>query len=88
MVLGVLLPRHSGAEYAMRMFKHSLRALAAAVAGLVLVSGSGVSLAATEAEFEAAYDAMLDDPENLDKIVQFARIATELGEYEGTVGAL
>ena len=47
----------------MRMFKHSLRALAAAVAGLVLVSGSGVSLAATEAEFEAAYDAMLDDPE-------------------------
>lgn len=72
----------------MRMFKPSLRALAAAVAGVLLVCGSGVSLAATEAEFDAAYDAMLDDPENLDKIVQFARIATELGEYEVAVGAL
>ncbi|MEM7408124.1 MAG: tetratricopeptide repeat protein [Pseudomonadota bacterium] len=40
------------------------------------------------AEFDAAYEAMLDNPEDLEAIVRFAEIATRIGEYEVAVGAL
>lgn len=60
------------------------------VAGLALVAamhGSSVQ-AATEAEYDAAYEAMLQNPEDLQAIITFASVATQIGEYETAVGAL
>lgn len=44
--------------------------------------------AATVDEYDAAYEVMLNQPENLDAIIKFTTIATQLGEYEVAVGAL
>lgn len=61
---------------------------------MLLLGALGVGLlqptaqAATQAEFDAAYEAVLNNPENLQGVLDLARIAIELGEYEIAVGAL
>ena len=39
-------------------------------------------------EYDAAFEAMYDNPTDLDRIFEYAAIAREVGDYEGAIGAL
>jgi tetratricopeptide (TPR) repeat protein len=38
-------------------------------------------------QYNAAFQAMLKDPGNLDAVMAYAQVATKTGDYEGAVGA-
>jgi tetratricopeptide (TPR) repeat protein len=38
-------------------------------------------------QYNAAFQAMLKDPGNLDVVMAYAQVATKTGDYEGAVGA-
>ena len=76
---------HASAQFIRRQFKRTSVVFAL---GAALACVSVAAPAATEAELDAAYERMLNDPENLQAIADFARLATENGEYETAVGAL
>ena len=40
-----------------------------------------------QARYDAAFQAMLHDPTNLDRIFDYATVATQSGDYEGAIGA-
>ncbi len=39
-------------------------------------------------EYDSAFEAMYDDPTDLDRIFEYAAIARRVGDYEGAIGAL
>ncbi|MBI1777743.1 MAG: tetratricopeptide repeat protein [Proteobacteria bacterium] len=55
--------------------------------GLQLAQASSVS-AATRAEYDRTFQAVLRDPGNLDLTFRFAELAVEVGDLEGAIGAL
>lgn len=39
-------------------------------------------------EYDAAFQKMLDDPGNMDTLLEYSKIATQTGDYEGAISAL
>ena len=39
-------------------------------------------------EYDAAFQKMLDDPANMDALLEYSKIATRTGDYEGAISAL
>lgn len=67
----------------------------AAIAALLVMAGLGLALAqqgsgADERQkaYDAAFQATLQDPANLDKLFRFAVLAAETGDLEGAISAL
>lgn len=60
------------------------------ISGAPLVAWSDLCRAETsslKARYDAAFNAMLAQPNNLDRIFDFANIAAEYGDFEGAIGA-
>lgn len=39
-------------------------------------------------EYDAAFQKMLDDPANMDALLDYSKVATRTGDYEGAISAL
>ncbi len=39
-------------------------------------------------EYDAAFQKMLDDPGNMDALLEYSKVATRTGDYEGAISAL
>lgn len=60
------------------------------LAGLLLAfsHGAAAQLVEDNAELQAAFEAMIADPDNVGLAIEYASLATELGDYETAIGAL
>jgi len=64
-----------------------LRILAAALL-LAAAAPAAAQPADLRAEFDAAFQAMLSDPGNVDKTIRYAELASRIGDAEAAIGAL
>ena len=71
-----------------RGYRHT----AACIACGLVIAMAGVTVLAQSSpygpEYDAAFEAMYDDPTDLDRIFEYAAIARRVGNYEGAIGAL
>jgi tetratricopeptide (TPR) repeat protein len=68
--------------------KHSTVFTAVALVASVWIQAALAASDADEAALQAAYEAILEDPGSIARTMEYARIATEVGDYEAAIGAL
>ncbi|MFD2263102.1 tetratricopeptide repeat protein [Lacibacterium aquatile] len=69
--------------------KHSVYAVS--LVSVLLLSGASCAQGvnpALKTDYDRAFQEMISDPGNMDKMFSFARIAADGGDYEGAIGAL
>ncbi len=67
---------------------HAVVCVVCGIAATMIVFTSPALSSVYGPEYDAAFEAMYDDPTDLDRIFEYAAIARRVGDYEGAIGAL